>query len=265
MKNILLYLHFIVLIFLFTSCEKEIDLKYKNDFNRLVVEAVLVKGETSHQIRVSREVSYSKAPKFTAAENLLITLEDENGKTGIFYYIDSGYYRLDNYDIDFRTTYTLSLMDGDKIVEASCRTSSEIILDFIQFGTYSIEGWNHPGLIPIFKDPAGEKNYYLGRTSVNNSTSYNSFFTHQQFTDELIDGKTNFNPIMCYYESQDTIQLTLSSVDYYRYQFIKTLVESFSSGGLFEASPSNPISNFKDKALGYFSVEVQSEMTVIAP
>lgn len=265
MKKTLLYSFCIVLLAVLTSCEKEIDLKYKHDFDRLVVEAVLVKGEASHQIRVSREVNYFENVEFTPAENILITIKDEGGNIGTFYYLDSGYYRLDNYNINYRTTYTLSLKDGDKTVEASSRTSSEIILDTIHFGTYTFNGGNFPGIIPIFKDPAGEKNYYLGRTSVNSYPTYNNFFTHQQFTDELIDGKTNVNSIICYYQSQDTIHLTLSSVDYYRYQFIKTISESYSSGGLFEAAPSNPISNFKDKALGYFSVEVQSKMTVIAP
>ena len=265
MKNTLFYSLLIVLIASLNSCEKEIDLKYKHDFNRLVVEAVLIKGETTHEIRVSREVNYFEKAQFIAATDLLITIEDEGGNVGTFYYIDSGYYRLDNYNLNYRTTYTLSLKDGDKIVEASSTTSSEIILDSIQFGEYTSDGWIQTGIIPRFTDPAGEKNYYLGQTDVNNYPSYNYSYSYQQFTDELIDGKTNSNPIMCYYQSQDTIELTLSSVDYYRYQFIKTFQESFNSGGFFEAAPSNPISNFKDKALGYFSVEVQSEMTVIVP
>jgi hypothetical protein len=265
MKNTFLYSFYIVLLTFLISCEKEIDLKYKHDFDRLVVEAIIVKGDSFHQIRVSREVNYFKNPEFIPAENISITIKDEAGNVGTFYYLDSGYYRLDNYNINYRTRYTLTLKDGDKTVEASSRTSSEITLDSIQFATYSFSGYNHPGLIPVFKDPAGEKNYYLGRILVNNYPANFESFIQQKFTDELIDGKNNFNPMLCYYASQDTIQFTLNSVDYYRYQFIKTLNEASNPGGLFEAAPSNPISNFKDKALGYFSVEVHSEMMVIVP
>jgi len=265
MRNLYLYTFLIVLITSFFSCEKEIDLKYKHDFDRLVVEAILVKGDNSHQIRVSRESNYFELPEYIPVESIYITLEDEAGKVGTFYYIDSGYYQLDNYDLDYRMTYTLSLKDGNKVIEASCKTSSEIILDTILTTTYAENGWTTSGLTPRFQDPANEDNYYLGSLAsqgLNQKLNYNRYTV---FTDELIDGKMNTNSIPIFYGSGDTLTFVLRSVDYYRYQFLKTLEESYNDGGLFSASPSNPISNFKDKALGYFSVEVEDRMTVIVP
>lgn len=249
------------------SCEKEIDLKYKHDFDRLVVEAILVKGETTHQIRVSREINYFEVPEFKAAEDVLITIKDEAGNTGTFYYLDSGYYRLDNYDINFSTNYTLSLKDGNKTVEASCKTSSEIVLDSLILNTYSVNGGNYPGITPVFTDPLGEKNYYIGSTTLSGFPYSNYYNSNQLFTDELIDGQTNTNSVLFYnfYESGDTLEFRLRSVDYYRHQFLKTINESYDSGGFFSAAPSNPISNFKDKALGYFSVELESRKTFVVP
>lgn len=252
-----------LVIFLF-SCEKEIDLEYKNEYDRLVVEAVLVKGETPHIIRVSHEVNYFEAPEFRPAESVVITISDENGNSGIFNYVDSGYFELNNFDIHYNTNYTLSLKDGDKIVEASCKTSSKIILDTVLTSTYSSGNMNTKGLTPKFIDPVNEKNYYMSRTAINGLSS-DYFSSSNMFTDELMDGKINNNAVPAYYQSGDSVEFVLRSVDYYRYQFIKTFEETSYQGGLFNASPSNPISNFKDKALGYFSVEVESKKTIVIP
>lgn len=264
MKNILISCFCILLITYLASCEKEIDLEYQHDYDRLVVEAVLLKGQTSHQIKVSREVNYFKTPEFISAEDVQITIEDENGNTGTFYYIDSGYFGLDNYDIDYRTNYTLRLKDGEEVIEASSKTSSKITLDTVLTSTYSENGWNTPGLKLIFQDPGGEDNYYVGNTEINELPQSNNLYNqYRMFTDEFIDGKTNTKIIPTYYESGDTIGFILRSIDYHRYQYIKTFEETNDNGGFFSASPSNPISNFKDKALGYFSVEVEDKMTIV--
>ncbi|WP_158276107.1 DUF4249 family protein [Brumimicrobium oceani] len=261
MKNTIIYSLFLTLTMFFCSCEKEIDLEYKNDFDRLIVEAVLVKGETSHKIRVSHEVNYFESPEFRPAENVIITINDSKGNSGIFNYVDSGYFELNNFDIHYNTNYTLRLKDGEKIVEATCKTSSKIVLDTVLTSNYSSGNMNTTGLTPKFIDPINEKNYYLTKTAINGFSS-DYFSSSNMFTDELMDGEMNNNAVPAYYQSGDSVEFVLRSVDYYRYQFIKTFEETSFQGGFFNASPSNPISNFKDKALGYFSVEVEERMTV---
>ncbi|WP_159038613.1 DUF4249 domain-containing protein [Brumimicrobium mesophilum] len=266
MKNTILYVFCLTSIVFLSSCGKVVDLEYQNNYDRLVVEALLVKDESTHKIKVSHEINYFETPEFKPAEDVIITISDESGNIGTFYYIDSGYFGLDNYNINYNTNYTLSLKDGDKIVEASCKTSSEIILDTVLTTYYALDNENSTtALKPIFIDPANEKNYYLTGFSEIGFTQNNYYSKYSMFTDELMDGQTNNNAIPVYYQSGDTIEFRLRSVDYYRYQFIKTFEESYNDGGFFNASPSNPISNFKDQALGYFSVEVEERMTVLIP
>ena len=103
-----------------------------------------------------------------------------------------------------------------------------------------------------FTDPPGLGNYYQF-TEILNGRPIPDIFV---FEDRLSDGKYISYPLYndsAYLQPADTLTLTMNCIDKNVYNYFFTLMTVAGNNNFQSATPTNPISNFSNGALGYFS------------
>jgi len=105
----------------------------------------------------------------------------------------------------------------------------------------------------FIRDPAGIENYYRMKIYVNGQMSTNEGEINL-YSDELFDGKLiGLVQHSAVFQKTDVVTVEFQSIDKATYDYFSTL-ESISGIEMIQsASPANPISNFNNGALGYFS------------
>ena len=246
-------------IFLFLgliSCEKVIDLKLKTDEQRIVVEGYITKGETTHQVHITKTLDFDETAAYPPVEDAVVTIVDNEGNAGVFTHTGNGVYEIQGYAAIVGRTYTLKIISEGVTYEAKSTIPSEILLDDIYILTYDLNSIQVKVPIPIYTDIAGEKNYYLFEPSVNGEKKGGI----RLLDDEYMDGLSNERPVFISdLEVGDTLKIVMHCIDYSAYKYLFTLDQNTGS----VAAPANPESNFGNNALGYFSARETSEKTVI--
>jgi len=116
----------------------------------------------------------------------------------------------------------------------------------------------------FIKDPPNVENYYRLKMYVNGRV-VNNDGEMDVYSDRLFDGKMiglvqNSSVV---FDKNDTVLVEVQAIDKAAYNYFSTL-ESISGLEIIEsASPSNPISNFNNGALGYFSAYSFDRRSVI--
>jgi hypothetical protein len=105
----------------------------------------------------------------------------------------------------------------------------------------------------FLRDPADKENYYRIKYTVNGKPMDDSEEI-SLYSDKLFDGKVvGLGQRSVVFSEEDTLMVELQAIDKATYDYFTTL-ESISGNVLEQsASPANPISNFNNGALGYFS------------
>lgn len=260
MKTVQLFktLSFIGLITLLFSCEKVIHLKLKQEEQRLVIEGVLTKGDSTHRVKITKTLAFDQSTDYPIVEDAIVEVTDGIGNSGVFNYVGNGYYEIQNYDVLVGRTYTLKVTQGGATYEAKSTVPSEVLLNNIFVVDYQIAGMTIKLPIPMWTDVAGEKNYYQYEVYQNGERLDGIRLTDDMYS----DGLNNERPINIFgLEVEDTLRVVFHCIDYSTYHYLFTLSQNTGS----VAAPANPESNFGSNALGYFSARVSSEKTIVIP
>lgn len=258
MKTFLKYILLPLLLLLVMSCQKVIKLKLKNAEERLVIESVLTKGDSIHQLKITKTLNFDQTTDYPTVDDAQVTVTDDLGNVGVYSSLGNGIYQLQNYMVYVGRTYTLKIVQNGNTYEAQSKVPTEVDLvdAFVMPISMGVTQLNY--IVPMWTDIAGEKNYYKYDIYKNNKFQPG---IHLQ-DDTYADGLENEQPIDYYdVHSGDTIRIVLNCIDYSTYRYFFTLDQNTGS----VAAPANPESNFGNKALGYFSARVSSEKTIIVP
>lgn len=168
-------------------------------------------------------------------------------------------------------TYTLEITDNGKIYSAISTMPSPINIDslFIEKHSGGPMGGGPMGdgksVSVQFKDPSGVKNYYRFIQIINN-VEQNSIIID---ADVLQDGNTiirtlhSQNPNSSGLQTGDSVTVKLLAIDKSTFDYFRTLGQLSGGGGLSAASPANPLTNFSNGALGYFSANAVRSKTIV--
>ncbi|MEI9935375.1 MAG: hypothetical protein WDM71_11135 [Ferruginibacter sp.] len=150
-----------------------------------------------------------------------------------------------------RTYYQLYVFANGQTYTSLSTMPQLVSLDSItfqhtnRFGTIDIDP------VANFQDPAGIPNYYTFVQFVNSKRLKNTYV----FSDRLSDGKYISQQIFSdssYIHIGDTVLLQMNCLDEGAYNYFNTLNQVTGGNNFQSASPSNPISNISNNALGYF-------------
>jgi hypothetical protein len=243
----LLILIFISMISL--SCEKVVDIDLDSASPRIVIEGKYREGFGSVSISQTNDISETKS--IPVSESVVDFSDNIGNKQTIK--VNPGMYTSWEFKGEPGRTYTMKVSYNGKVYTSSSTLPELVKIDSARNGVDELTG--NKAINLYFKDPPGIRNYYYIRESAP------SFFYNFTADDYQRDGKSikiNLTNIGYTLNPGDNVDISLESVDKGVYEYFRTLELIFGYNGMRSASPANPITNFDNGALGYFSAYSES-------
>ena len=246
-KNRTLLLTFLLMAVLLTSCEKVIQLDLNTTIPELVIQGDIYDEPGPYVINISKTVNFDLPNVYPPVTNARVTINDNKGQSEELTQASPGNYVTSTLEGIIGRTYTLEVtVDGKKYTSISTMPEP-VEIDTIYLKKSFFSG----NLIALnLINPPNKDNFYQVIHLVNkkqipgfsvfseNSTQYESIsysFMTTNSTPPLVAG--------------DSINVWLECIDKGVFDYFW----SANKDGGRSASPSNPVSNITNGALGYFN------------
>ena len=252
------------LILLFTGCEKVIEVDLNDANPAIVIEANITNSAKLVEVKISKTASYFGTDSINMVSNAVVTIETEAGKKVTLFEVKKGIYRTWNlYPMPGRT-YKITVEAEGKTYSAESVLNYSVEIDSLTqeyndgFG-FLKKGYN---VNLYFHDPEEAKNYYRLKIYVNGKLDQNDadyiIFDDQNMNGQYIELKIRRK----IFDVGDSVTYELISLDEGAYEYFNSLQElvNVNPGS---AAPSNPVSNFSNGALGYFSAWSSDSKTIV--
>ncbi|WP_367209238.1 DUF4249 family protein [Sphingobacterium sp. R2] len=252
-----------VALFTLGSCEDKIDLELPENTGQLVITADLMVSDQQHEISIQKVVSI-KDSLFSPITDAEVSVKNmQNNRTYMFQAGADGLYTNKTLRLQEKVTYQLQVKTADgREIQGVSKVPSYVDVDSIGLSERIIftDTIYYPTL--VFIDPPEKGNYYKYKMSVNGgklrfidvfNDKYNNGLEVQH---DIVDRDRDL-------KVGDRVRILRQCIDVGAYNYWN----SFQMINPGSASPSNPISNLSNNALGYFSVSVgkyyESEVTFV--
>ncbi|HBX52576.1 MAG: hypothetical protein A2W98_10030 [Bacteroidetes bacterium GWF2_33_38] len=257
--NITIAITFFVLIIVFSSCQKVINLDLNSASPQIVIEGNVYDQSGPYLVKISQTVNFDESNVYSPVTGAIVEISDNDGNSEILTEPSSGSYITSALQGVSGRTYTLTVISKGKTYTASSTMPNPVNIDSIyleknMFGNEKIVSVN-------FTDPVNISNYYHLIEFINNGrqTGFN-----------VTDDNLNQGEIISYsfmsagnvskLETGDNVTVWLESIDENVYEYFRTAGRD---GGQ-SSSPSNPTSNISNGALGYFNACSVRTISIIA-
>jgi hypothetical protein len=252
-----------LIIFLFASCQKVIDLNVFDSTPQLVVEASVSDEPGPYIVKLTKTINLSDLTTIPPVKGAEVEIADSTGTHETLTEASNGYYITKYTEGKPGHKYILTVNTEGK----TYRAVSEMpvpVEDFAVGITRESDGASGPAdnsgvqgyyyrISYEIKDPAEYTNYYR-LVVIHKNVEISS---RRVFDDQFHNGKLIVNDFILrdtvQYTAGDTVEIDLQNIDRNIYNFFRTLREGAGSLGILSASPSNPLSNITNNGLGYFS------------
>ena len=254
----------IVVSFLLFSCEKVIDVDLNEADPAIVIEGNLSHADNHLEVSISKTGSYFGTSEPVKVPGAVVTLEDESGTRieaeekgdGLY-----GSYQV--YTIPGEE-YRLNVEVEGTVYSAVSELNHKPEIDSLGYELYNGSRFLDSGyrLNVYFSDPAGEENYYRIKIYKNGDIMdrVNDLIV---FDDSGINGKSIEVTLRGQiFEDGDTAYVEMLSIDELAWRYFTTFKEAadINPGS---PAPANPVTNFNNGALGYFSAWSHDSGTII--
>lgn len=252
-------------MFAFASCEKVIEIDLSASKEVIVIEATITNSKLPFTVMVSKTSPYFGTKTSNPVSGAKVSVRAEKGKTKNFEETSPGLYQIEKtlalagywyiIDVEYEgITYSARSFMNEVVPIAELGFSYFDGLGFFDSG-YKVNTY--------IRDPVNKENYYRLKYYVNGKIANNGGEI-TLYSDQLFDGKDiGLGQRSTVFKESDTLTVELQSIDKAAYDYFSTL-ESISGNELQQsASPANPISNFNNGALGYFSAYTFDQKTVV--
>jgi hypothetical protein len=264
-----LFLIILIIPVVLISCQKVISLELNTVSPVIVISGNVTDKSGPYYVQITKTVNFDQPNVFPKISGATVKISDNFGNIDTLSETSSGsgiYSTSVLQGIPGRT-YTLTVEVDSVTYTAVSSMPFPVNIDTMRIIDVNDFRRKRKELEVTFNDPAGITNYYRFEETVNNYKSNN----YSLMNDRYNDGKTIVRDINVNdstdLKTGDLIILELQSIDKATYDYFRTLrFASGSSGlGFTSASPANPISNFDNGALGYFSAYSMKSKTVVVP
>ena len=257
-------IYILPLIYLFIcSCTKVISVNLNDANANIVIEGVVDNNPGPYQVNISQTVNFSEPNVFPPVAGAMVTITDSTtGITDILIENSPGTYSTQTLLQGLSGhTYQLYVSANGKIFTASSTMPDPVALDSVSFYSTNAFGTDRTTAVTNFQDPAGIANYYTFTEYVNGRQINQAF----NFSDRLSNGRylslQLFND-SAYIQSGANVQVEMHCVDQAVWSYFNTLGQARGNNSQ-SVSPSNPISNISNNALGYFSAQTTQSKTAV--
>ncbi|MDB2657470.1 DUF4249 domain-containing protein [Crocinitomicaceae bacterium] len=252
------------LVVLASSCQKVIDVDLNEGNQNIVIEGNYTGEDSTVRVGVTLTSSYFNNDPSPTVDNALVTITDQNGIPTVVPSAGNGQYVLSGYAPDYGTSYTLSVVYDGATYSAACSMPTPVQMDPITYQYLDGFFGADPGYVSIlnFQDPELTTDFYQ-IVITENGTSFDRIDQIQTQDDALTNGNYIQRPLFLNELSLlgDTISYEFRTVD--KAIFDYTFQAADIAGGSNSAAPGNPITNWDNGALGYFSAYGVSRDSVV--
>lgn len=247
------------------SCEKVIKINFKDAAPRVVIEA-LIDDDTSHHsynVFVSRSNNFYSDGSNTPISGAFITIKDLtlNITDTLSTSTQVGKYSTNHIKGISGHTYTIDVTIDNQTYSAQSTMPNKVSLDSLYIQEIPIQMKGFAQIVPVFKDPKEQLNYYRFSVKVNDSLLRN----YDAWDDVYTDGKENSRTYPVFakglFKGKDTLTVFMNCTDKGMYDFFFTLNNAAGNA----QSPSNPTSCFNNGAIGYFGAVTVQQKSIILP
>lgn len=251
-----------LLLLLFTSCEKVIDIKADDAAPKYVIEGVLDQ-ESGCVVKVSQTKALGGNNDFAGVGGAQVSITDESGATVPLTETDRGIYRSALLG-EAGKTYTLQVRIGSQTYTATSTMPAYVAIDslYMSFMDWMGEKEYYPNV--VYTDPAPKGNSYRFVLYINNTQTDDIFGQN----DDLSNGRRQTASLFSEDDLQDElkagdeVRVEMLSIDPQVYKYWYSLWQGALGEGN-AASPANPVTNIRGGALGYFSAHSVATKTVV--
>lgn len=263
-KSLSIWIIFVVGLAL-SACEKVIEFDLSGSKATIVIEATITSNKDPFTVLVSKTSPYFGATPSDLVSGAKVSVRAENGNPKYFTESSPGVYKMEK---------TLAMANYWYIIDVEYEgitySARSYLNELVPISDFSFSYFNGFGFFDsgykvncFIKDPAGIENYYRIKLSVNGKAVAEEGKINL-YSDKLFDGKLiGLVQHSDVFKETDTITIELQAIDKAAYDYFSTL-ESISGIEMIQsASPANPISNFDNGALGYFSAYSFDRKTLV--
>ncbi len=239
-----------------SSCQKVINVDLNDADQKVVVEGIILRGDTIQRVRVTKTQNFDESTAPPVVNNAVVTVVDNLGNAATFTSVGNGWYELTAYPGVEGRTYTLSVVvDGVTYSGSSTMPNyqalADLFVDFYPFGADTLIA-----VVPAHYDEAGVQNFFQFHVYRNGERDKSIYIQDDQFT----DGNLVIQPLFVSdVEMQDTVRVDFFCIDKPVHSYFNQLSINSSSS----ATPANPVSNMSGGCMGYFSARTVDSKTVV--
>lgn len=256
----------LLLPLLLTGCEKVIELDYKSNSSRLVIEGNVTNEAGPYWVRVSRSVELTASGAYPTIDDAVVTISDDAGNSETLLSQGEGLYSTATLAGVEGRKYTLDVQVGDQHYTAESTMPHRVPFDSIRVNQQTFGGVKRYDLIPVYKDPIELGNIYRFVVAINRRL----LNQHLILDDELTNGQVNafslsIHDIDSELQAGDPVEIMMQCIDARVSLYYSTLSQmaGFGPGG--GITPNNPPSNLSNGALGLFSAHTVERQSTVIP
>ncbi len=274
-KGLIRSLFFISLSLIIISCEDVIEIELTGVEPSIVIEAGISDDGSVSSAIITKSTDFFEPGVYEKVSNAIATISDNEGNSYQMIEVDDGEYQTDLITGQSGSTYSIEINAEGQIYNAESSMPIKMALDSLSLELAHSrpneeEGEERYFLHIYFKDPPGIDNYCRFRIIVDGEHLTGFIVYEDKFTDgNDMDVRIILDNKDLDLQIGDRIGVELLSIDKAGYDFYKTANSVNASGGSngrpsnSGAAPSNPVTNWNNKALGFFSAYTVSKDSII--
>ena len=262
-QNIIRDLFLLHMAFALISCEKVISVDLNSAASRIVIESSISDQPGPYYVMLSQTVNFDQTNTFPPVSGAIVIISDNVGNTDSLTEISPGMYKTKSIQGMPGRTYTIKVKSGGQEYTAISTMPNPVEILSLSNNVQSFGRDKIKYINVDFKDSSGIKNYYRF-VEVRNGTVLPYTFL---FDDRIQDGGVITSSLLANQDTLntgDSVVVQLQCIDKGVFDYFRTIRVASGGGGPAATSPANPVSNFTNGALGFFSAyAVRSKLIII--
>ncbi len=258
-----LFTYLMLIVALITGCQRVIDVSITSASSMLVIEGNITNATGTQTISLSKTVAYTDANVYPAVSGATVSVSS-NGVTYPFKETSPGQYTISSIKTKAGQAFTMNVTVDNKTYSAVSVMPAQVNLDSLGVSKISVGSSTVQTVSVFYRDPPDAVNQYRFILYIN-GVEVKEIFT---INDALSNGRV-INSML--YEDDITIhsgdkaEVEMQCIDNNVFNYWYSLSQQGGNSPNNSATPSNPVSNISNGALGYFSAHTVQRKSLEIP
>jgi hypothetical protein len=244
-------------VLIIASCEKVIHLNFNDSASKVVIQGNIYDQTGPFTVKISRSVNFDQSNAYPPVTGARVEIRDNVTQTEVLTESAPGTYVTSRLRGIQGRTYSLTVKNGADTYQSVAVMPYAVRMDSIYFALSPFSGEKTTTV--RFSDPPFTVNFYRLVYFIN-AVQQKEFY---MMDDELFQGATvryglHARGSDIQLKKGDLVTVWLESVDKGVYEYFRTAGNDEGQ----PASPSNPVSNISNGALGYFSASAVRKISL---